>query len=268
MSHSLLDQLKASITPQLIADAAKSIGESPDTTGQAINAALPALLTGVSAATRTPSGLSSVLRLVEDPANDGTLGTQLASLYQGTMSASPIFRLGSQLLNAIFGNRLTQVTQGIAALSGMRPASASALTGMLGAHVLSVLGASHRAVVDYTPDGFAQFVERQGSKLPGMLPPALAAILGSPATMATAATTKVTTAATAAATAATTVAAAAANALKPSATVTEIKPAIKNGAPTKAASPAPGLSTTKAAEPKKRAAAVVEEPVSKKSRAP
>ena len=237
MSHSLVDQLKSSITPQLVADAAKSIGESPDATRQAINAALPALLTGVSAATRMPSGLSSVVRLVEDPVNDGTLGTQLSSLYQGTMTASPIFRLGSQLLSVIFGTRLTQVTQGIAALSGMKPASAASLTGMLGAHFLSVLGISHRAAVDHTPGSFASFIERQGGKLTGALPPALAAILSTPGSTATAATTA---AATAAATAASTVAAAAASALKPSATISAIKPlAGKPAAPAKpAAEPA------------------------------
>ena len=178
MSHSLLDQLKTSITPQHIADAARTIGESPESTKEAIEMALPALLSGVASTTSMPSGLSAVLRLIEDPVNDGTLATRLSSLYEGTMGASPGYRLGSQLLHAIFANRLSQTTQVIAALSGMKPAASASLVDMLAPHVLMVLGASHRAVVDHTPSGFAHFMSRQNAGL--SLPPALAEVFGAP----------------------------------------------------------------------------------------
>ena len=178
MSHSLLDQLKTAITPHLVADAARTLGESPESTKEAVEMALPAVLSGVAATTAIPSGLSAVLRLIEDPVNDGTLATRLSPLYEGTMSASPVYRLGSQLLHAVFGHRLSPTTQVIAALSGMRPASSASLMGMLAPHVLTILGTSHRAVVDHTPDGFAHFISRQNAGL--SLPPALADVFRGP----------------------------------------------------------------------------------------
>ena len=180
MSHSVLDQMNSSITPQLILEAAKSLGESPDATKQAVHLALPALLSGVAGATRMPSGLSTVLRLVEDPVNDGTLSTQLTSLYSGTMSGSPIYRLGSQLLNAIFGGKLPQLAQGVAALSGIKTGSASTLLHMLAPNVLAVLGNDHRAVADKSPEGFARFIERQKAGLAATLAPTLAEIVRTP----------------------------------------------------------------------------------------
>lgn len=181
MSHALLDQIKAAVTPSLLSDVAKALNEPGEATDKAIGFALPALISALAAATRMPQGLSSVLRLVEDPVNDGTLSTQLASLYQGTMVAAPIYRLGSQLLQAVVGNRQTQLAQGIAALSGVRPASATALLHVLAPHLIDIIGTDHRAVVDSTPEGFARYMERQKAHLERALAAPLADILNGPA---------------------------------------------------------------------------------------
>lgn len=145
MSQDLVNRMKAELTPQLQGYLAKLIGESPAATGKAVDAALPAMFSGLAAAATSQTGLSALSRIVHDPVNDGTLLNQLPALYQGTMTAAPIYRLGSQLLHQVFGAKLATTNQSIAALSGIRPGAASILTATLAPHVLAQLGDRQRA---------------------------------------------------------------------------------------------------------------------------
>ena len=188
MSLPLLEQMKLSLSPQLAGYAAKTLGETPANTERAIDAALPAILSGVASASQMPSGLASVARLVRDPINDGTLLTQLPALYQGTMTAAPVYRLGSQLLHAIFGNKLGQMTQSIAALGGVKPGSSALLISMLAPHVLSVLGKRQRAAADTTPAGLARLMQKEQASIASALPPVIGEVFGAPAVAAAAAT--------------------------------------------------------------------------------
>ena len=176
----LLEQLKLSLSPQLAGYAAKTLGETPANTERAIDAALPAILSGVVTAARIPAGLAGVARLVNDPVNDGTLLTHLPALYQGTMTAAPVYRLGSQLLHAIFGNKLGQMTQSIAALTGVKHASSALLVSMLAPHVLSALGQRRRDSHITTAAGLARLIEGESASIDAAMPPILAQVFSPP----------------------------------------------------------------------------------------
>lgn len=145
MTDELVERLKAELTPQLQGYLAKTAGESPAATSKAIATALSTIGSGITKVSATPSGLSSIARLVSDPVNDGTLLNQLPALYQGTMTGAPIYRLGSQLLHQVFGSKLGTINQSIATLAGIRPSSAAMLTSTLAPHVLAALGQQQRA---------------------------------------------------------------------------------------------------------------------------
>ena len=180
MSLPLLDQLSSSITPQLAGYAAKFFGESPNRVEQAIAAALPAILSGIAGATHIPSSLATVSRLVNDPVNDGSLLQHLPALYQGTMTGSPVYRLGTQLLQGIFGSKLSHVTHTVAVLSGINPASSALLVSTLAPHVLSVLGERQRANAEAGPTGLAHLLNRESSSIAAALPPSLHEVFGAP----------------------------------------------------------------------------------------
>ena len=176
----LLEQLRSAITPQLVAYAAKMIGEPPAQTDNAINMVLPAMLSGLASATRMPGGLAAVARLIYDPVNDGTLSKQLPALYQGTMTAAPAYRLGSQLLHSIFGSKLGQVTQTAAVLSGVKPAASALLVSTLAPHVVSMLGERLRAGGNDTPAALARLFETERLPIQAALPPEFEHIFGAP----------------------------------------------------------------------------------------
>ena len=179
MSLSLLDHIKTSATPHLVGLLASKLGETSGNTDKAIGAAVPAILAGIATTARMPSGLSAISKLVSNPANDGELIHQLPALYQGALASSPIAHIGTQLLQAIFGNKINDITHSIAAVSGIRPASAAALVKTLTPHVLAALGEHQRASGDMSPAGLAQLIESEQASIARSLSPALSKVLGS-----------------------------------------------------------------------------------------
>lgn len=183
MSMTLLEQMKSSVTSQFIGYAAKLLGETPANIEKAVGLALPAILSGTASASHVASsqaGQSVVSRLVADPVNDGTLLHRLPALYQGTMTAAPIYRLGAQLLQAIFGSKLGKVTQTIAALSGIKPASSALLVNTLAPHVLAILGKRHRMSGESTASGLAHLFDAEHASLAASVPAALSQLIGTP----------------------------------------------------------------------------------------
>jgi len=189
MSMTLLEQMKSSISQQSIGYAAKLLGESAANIEKAVTMAVPALMSAITAAAHIPSGTagqSVVSRLVSDPVNDGSLLHRLPALYQGTMTASPVYRLGTQLLQAIFGAKLGKFTQTVAALSGIKPASAALLVNTLVPHIMAVVGKRHRLCGDATPQGLINLLDTEHAAVKAAIPTALADLIPAAAKVATA----------------------------------------------------------------------------------
>ncbi len=165
MTTRLVERLKKELTPQLQGYVAKTVGESPAATAKAVDTAIATLFSGVAAAADTPDGLATLLRLVSDPVNDGTLLNQLPALYQGTMTAAPIYRLGSQLLHQVFGGKLGTVNQSIATLAGVKPSAAAVLTTTLAPHVLAIIGRDQRASGDLSAAGLARLLAGESAEV-------------------------------------------------------------------------------------------------------
>jgi Bacterial protein of unknown function (DUF937) len=174
----MLDQIKASIFPAMVGHAAKAVGETHAHAEDALGKALPAVLSGMMSVSKVPSGLASLFKLVNDPINDGSLLTRLSALYQGTMTAAPIYGLGAQVLQTVFGSKLPLVTQSIAALSGTKPAAAAQLVNKLTPHVLACVGDQLRKSGNNTQAGLARLLQSDEKSIAASLSPALGTILG------------------------------------------------------------------------------------------
>jgi len=140
MSATLLESLSGLITPDLISKAAVAFGDNEAAVGKGIGAALPLLLGSVANRASDTNFASSLFNLVRDPANDGSMLTNLAGLLGPGASSSPMMELGSKLLSLLFGNNLSSLGNSIAGYAGVKPATASSMLSMAAPLVLSVLG--------------------------------------------------------------------------------------------------------------------------------
>lgn len=123
MSTNLLDSLKGYITPELISQASARLGESEDGVSKAVSSSLPTLLGGLLSKTSDSSTMGGVMDLVTKFSQD-----------------SSDSGLNSSLLNMLFGNKLSGVTDLIANASGVKSASAGSILSMAVPMLLEHLG--------------------------------------------------------------------------------------------------------------------------------
>ncbi len=141
MSNNLLDVLKEYVTPSLIAKASTTLGESDTAVAKAIGAILPTIMAGLSEKSTDNNGISSIFNLIADPKNNGTALNNLPGLVGGgNLAHNDPKDMGGNFLGAIFGDKMGNVISLIASFAGIKNASASALMGLGGPLVMSVLG--------------------------------------------------------------------------------------------------------------------------------
>jgi len=140
MSASLLDSLSSLITPDLIGRAASAFGENESTVTKGLGAAMPLLLGSVAHRASDPGFASTLFNLVRDPANDGSLLGNVASLLGPGAGSSSMMMLGAKLLSSLFGSNLGSVGGDLAGYSGVKPSTASSMLSFGAPLLLSVLG--------------------------------------------------------------------------------------------------------------------------------
>jgi len=118
----------------------QAIGADEQTTGSAIQAALPALLNGLASNSQSEQGASSLLGAL-DRDHDGSvlddLGGLIGNLAQGQGA-------GSSIIGHILGGQSGAVAQTISQASGLDQARVGQLLTILGPIVMGALGRSQR----------------------------------------------------------------------------------------------------------------------------
>jgi len=140
MSATLLDTLSGLLTPDLIGKAASALGESEPAVSKGMSAVFPVLLSSVANRAGDADFASTLFNLVRDPANDGSLLGNVASLLGPGASSSPMTALGGKLLGSLFGNNLGSLTSALGGYAGVKPATSSSMLSVAAPLVLSVLG--------------------------------------------------------------------------------------------------------------------------------
>lgn len=133
--------LQEALTPATIGQIGQAIGADEQTTGNAINAALPALLGGLAGNSSSASGASALLGAL-DRDHDGSVLDDLAGLI-GTAGAGQ--GTGEALLGHILGGQLGTVTQAVSQASGLEASRVGPLLGILAPIVMGAVGRFWRA---------------------------------------------------------------------------------------------------------------------------
>jgi outer membrane protein OmpA-like peptidoglycan-associated protein len=140
MSATLLDTLSGLLTPDMIGKAASALGESEPAVSKGMSAVFPVLLSSVANRAGDADFASTLFNLVRDPANDGSLLGNVASLLGPGASSSPMMALGGKLLGSLFGNNVGSLASTLGGYAGVKPAASSSMLSIAAPLLLSVLG--------------------------------------------------------------------------------------------------------------------------------
>jgi hypothetical protein len=133
-SFNLVAVVHGYLTDDVVARMSSIIGESTNDTRDAINAAIPALLTGLDRAASTPDGERRINYAIDD-ADDTMLHPTTGIFADGFTSDT-----GIGILHSIFGTaKLSDLNSGLGRVIGFSQKSTSTLLGMLTPLIFGVL---------------------------------------------------------------------------------------------------------------------------------
>jgi OmpA-OmpF porin, OOP family len=136
MSASLIEHVHQCLTPAAIDAVSAFLDERSVNTEEAIRGTVPALLGGLIDRTSTPASVDTLLTVINRVGQSVDLG----ELALGQAPFDDLMRSGHKVLGTIFGGMSRDVVAQVAAASGLRVVSASALTAILAPIVLAVIG--------------------------------------------------------------------------------------------------------------------------------
>jgi hypothetical protein len=138
---SLLDTVQQHLGPEQIQQISQQLGTDPATTSNAVQAAIPMIVSGMAAhASQAPEGASAIESAVEShtPADMLSRAGNLAGMLGGSSGS------GGGLLGRILGQHTATVQNGVQSATGLDSSKTGALLAMLVPMVMSAL-AHHRA---------------------------------------------------------------------------------------------------------------------------
>lgn len=173
---SLLDSVRAYLSPQLISGASTAIREPESATRLALNSAVPSILAGLTHLSTSPDGASKLGNLLRDGAF-APVADNAATLFAGGSPTTNMMSAGQQLLGSIFGENGAAVSDSLARDSGIRSSSASSLLGMTAPLVLGVIG-KYAATQGLNASGIANLLHSQKQSIFGALPSGMSQLIG------------------------------------------------------------------------------------------
>ena len=179
MSVNLIEMAKSYLTPELISKAANQTGDSEGSVSRAFEGIVPAVLGGLISKTTSSEGASSLLSLFTQGNHDGSILTNLESIFGGGASTINTTETGKDILNSLFGNKISDITSMLASFSGVKESSASSLVGRVAPVVMGLVGKQ----VASQPGGFnitnlTSLLDSQKDLVSKFLPVGFASVLG------------------------------------------------------------------------------------------
>lgn len=170
MSNSIVASISEMLTPDIIGKLATASGLDRITTGTALGAAVPAILSSLAELATTPVGARKLTSAVARQSSDlESLSHHLA----GSQSADH----GNDLLSSILGRRTTNIfAAGIASLLGSRANSVQTLVGMLTPFLLGGLRRL-QGTLGLDADGLARMLVDQKDSIAQAIPADLSSYL-------------------------------------------------------------------------------------------
>jgi hypothetical protein len=169
----ILNIIREQLSPEILGQISKTVGENPEGTKSALQSALPALLGSAAAQASSPSGATGLLELLKQKAPQGGWSESLSGLLGGAGGGSA----GSSFVSSLLGPKMNLVRDFIAGKSGIRSESATSLMSMGGQILMGILGKQVMAR-GLGASGLGQLLSSQTPHLQGLIPPEMANMLG------------------------------------------------------------------------------------------
>ncbi len=173
---SLLDSIRAYLTPELISGASSAVREPESATRTALNTSVPSVLAGLTHLSSSSEGVSKLGNLVRDGAF-APVADNASTLFGGGTPTTNMMSAGQQLLGNIFGENSSSVADMLARSSGIRSSSASSLMGMTAPLVLGVIG-KYATSQGLNASGIAGLLRGQKDSIFGALPSGMSQLIG------------------------------------------------------------------------------------------
>ena len=138
MNLNVQDLINERLSGDAIQQLSQQIGSDPQTTGNAVQAALPMLLGGMARNTQSNEGASSLLGALDRDHDGSVLDDVVGFLGQGGNGS------GDGILGHIFGSNRPNVEAGISQASGLDLGQVARLLPLLAPLVMGALGRTQR----------------------------------------------------------------------------------------------------------------------------
>jgi hypothetical protein len=136
---SILDSLNSVLGDNAIGQISQQLGSDPATTGSAVAAALPVLISALAKNSSSPGGADALQAALQQ--HDGSVLDDLTSHFGGGTAS---LDGGAAILGQVLGNRQTAVQQTLGQTSGLGSQATGQLLAMLAPIVLGALGRHSR----------------------------------------------------------------------------------------------------------------------------
>ena len=176
MAANLIAQLQNEFSDDVISKLASYLGETPAKTQTALGYAIPAVVGGFFQKTQTPQGATDLLGLLQRGGFDGKSFGNIASLLRS--APADLIKSGGNLLSSLFGPRQTNLTDSIAATSGLGKQASSSLLALATSYIAGLVGKEASAAGGLNAASITNLLGAQGPYLAGVAPSGLAQVLG------------------------------------------------------------------------------------------
>ncbi|MDE3250755.1 MAG: DUF937 domain-containing protein [Bacteroidota bacterium] len=172
MSFNLLDSVKGLFTDNLISTAAASLGESETGIRQALNGAIPSVLTGLLGKAESHEGAAGILDLAKQAAGSGII-SNLGGFFAN--DSGGIISRGAEMLKGLLGDKAGGMATLIANFAGVKHASASSILSMAAPAALGALG-TYASEHNLNAGGVMNLLSSQKSSILSALPTSLSTV--------------------------------------------------------------------------------------------
>src|SRR5882762_4993147 len=169
----ILNIIREQLSPEMLGQISKTVGENPEGTKTELQQALPTLLGSAAAQASSPGGAAGLLDMLKQKAPQGGWSESLSGLL-GTGGAGSA---GSSFVSSLLGPKMNAVRDFISGRSGIRGESATSLMSTGGQLLIGILGKQVMAR-GLGASGLGQLLSSQIPHLQGMVPPEMANMLG------------------------------------------------------------------------------------------
>ena len=176
-STNLIDTLRSYITPDVLSKVSSIVGETPASTGQALTAAVPALLGSVANMAGSEGGATKLLSMLQGGGFDGSMLGNLGSLLSGGSATQGLMSTGGGLVSTLLGAHSGAWGSAISRFAGVNSGSASSILALAAPLVMSVLGKAQSSQ-GLGATGLAGLLSSQRSSIAAALPAGLGALPG------------------------------------------------------------------------------------------